>query len=791
MLQGHAPDPPDPPDLPSEPLPGPPVPSSPSSDQRRAASSSPSRSSLKRAARKVRFANQLPAAQVDQPTKPPVSPSPTSNTGPQDLEVHPAKLSQTEVAKKTPPRSLLHPHQVNQLTTPASQLLKLQGTISGASATILIDCGATGNFISKSFVSRFVRKPLPMEASLDTITLADGSSQPAGGIHRSVPIRIMEYKDALDFTSTTLSGYDVIFGMPWLLQYNPIVDWRGCTITFVDQHSRRQVLRKMATGIQPYAGPVVGAISSESPGRVTQGLNLITAKQLEQQHRRGEIALACLVYPQDILGSPSSGEMDRRGQPPDRGRSYVDAVKAAGTKSPMAVLHDAYARGHRVNSADLSAAVRLGASSSVLVDRVRGQVLAGYRDVFPPELPPGLPPSREVDHKIELVPGATPQSRPTFRLSASELAELKKQLEGLVKAGFIQPSKSPFGAPILFVKKKDGTHAHVRRLSCAEQRDHQEQLPAAACRRAVRSAAGREVLQQDRSSQLATTRFASIPKTCRRPRSAHATVTSSSSCCRSVSPMRPVPSCTSCTRRSASSSTTSCSCSSTTFSSTRRRSRSTKSTCDACSRCCARRSSTRRRASASCSRPKSSSSATIVGRDGVRMMEDKVKAVAEWPVPKKVGDVRAFLGTAGYYRKFIKDFSSIAAPLHELTKDSVKFDWTSSCKQAFVALKSALQDGPVLVLPDPISAVRRAHRRLRLRRRRRADAGSRQGLAADRLPVEEDARCRDSLSRARAGAACDHPLARARGVTTSAARSSRSSSRPITSRCSTSRLSRS
>ena len=81
-----------------------------------------------------------------------------------------------------------------------------------------------------------------------------------------------------------------------------------------------------------------------------------------------------------------------------------------------------------------------------------------YRDVFPDELPAGLPPSREIDHKIELIPGAvTTKSSNLSYQSATELAELKKQLEELIKAGFIQPSKSPFGAPILFVKKKDGT----------------------------------------------------------------------------------------------------------------------------------------------------------------------------------------------------------------------------------------------------------------------------------------------------------------------------------------------
>ena len=68
------------------------------------------------------------------------------------------------------------------------------------------------------------------------------------------------------------------------------------------------------------------------------------------------------------------------------------------------------------------------------------------------------PHARDVDHRIELVPGSSPTSRSTYRMSPTELDELKKQLQELADAaGFIQPSKSPFGAPVLFVKKKDGT----------------------------------------------------------------------------------------------------------------------------------------------------------------------------------------------------------------------------------------------------------------------------------------------------------------------------------------------
>ena len=91
--------------------------------------------------------------------------------------------------------------------------------------------------------------------------------------------------------------------------------------------------------------------------------------------------------------------------------------------------------------------------------------------------------------------------------------------------------------------------------------------------------------------------------------------------------------------------------------------------CDRCSRCCAGRSSTPRRASASSSRPKSSSSVTRRSRRRAHDGGQGQERSASGPRPPRSVDVRAFLGTAGYYRKFITDFSAIAAPLSELTKD--------------------------------------------------------------------------------------------------------------------------
>ena len=84
-------------------------------------------------------------------------------------------------------------------------------------------------------------------------------------------------------------------------------------------------------------------------------------------------------------------------------------------------------------------------------------MLNEFQDVFPNELPNGLPPKRAVDHAIETIPGSEPPSKSTYRLSYEETAELKKQLGDLLANGHVKPSVSPYGAPVLFVQKKEGT----------------------------------------------------------------------------------------------------------------------------------------------------------------------------------------------------------------------------------------------------------------------------------------------------------------------------------------------
>jgi hypothetical protein len=85
------------------------------------------------------------------------------------------------------------------------------------------------------------------------------------------------------------------------------------------------------------------------------------------------------------------------------------------------------------------------------------RVLEEFPDVMPEDLPEDLPPRRRVDHAIEVMPGVAPPAKAPYRMSHEELKEFKVQLEELLTKGYIKPSKSPYGAPVLFVHKKDGT----------------------------------------------------------------------------------------------------------------------------------------------------------------------------------------------------------------------------------------------------------------------------------------------------------------------------------------------
>ncbi|GJX16760.1 putative nucleotidyltransferase, ribonuclease H [Tanacetum coccineum] len=144
----------------------------------------------------------------------------------------------------------------------------------------------------------------------------------------------------------------------------------------------------------------------------------------------------------------------------DGGKTYMvstewDAKHGAKTLSAMQ-----FKKGFNKSEPCYLAVTRLEThegSSKVEVPKAIERVLEEFKDVMPKELPKKLPPRREVDHTIELEMGSKPPAKAPYRMPPPKLEELCKQLKELIDAGYIRPTKSPYGAPVLFQRKKDGS----------------------------------------------------------------------------------------------------------------------------------------------------------------------------------------------------------------------------------------------------------------------------------------------------------------------------------------------
>jgi hypothetical protein len=326
-------------------------------------------------------------------------------------------------------------------------------------------------------------------------------------------------------------------------------------------------------------------------------------------------------------------------------------------------------------------------------------LLQEYEDVFPNDVPSGLPPIRGIEHQIDFVPGATIPNRPAYRSNPEETKELQRQVEELLAKGHVRESMSPCAVPVLLVPKKDGTwrmcvdcrainnitvkYRHpIPRLD-----DMLDELHGSCIFTKIDLKSGYHQIRMKEGDEWKTafkTKYGlyewlvmpfgltNAPSTFMRLMN-HALraflgrfvvvyfddiLVYSKSLDEHIDHLHCVL--------------------------TVLRKEKLYANLKKCSFCL----------------DKVVFLGFVVGAKGITVDEEKVKAIKEWPTPKSITEVRSFHGLASFYRRFVKDFSTLAAPLTEIVKKSVGFKWGSEQDRAFIEIKERLCGAPLLALPD-------------------------------------------------------------------------------------------
>jgi hypothetical protein len=325
-------------------------------------------------------------------------------------------------------------------------------------------------------------------------------------------------------------------------------------------------------------------------------------------------------------------------------------------------------------------------------------VVCDYMDVFPNELP-GLPPDRDVEFVIELQPGTAPISKRSYRMPPKELAELKKQLQELLDKGYIRPSSSPWGCPALFVKKKDGSLrlcVDYRPLNAVTIKNKYP-LPRidVLFDQLARAKVFSKIDLQSGYHQIKI-RPSDIPKT------AFSTHYGLYELLVMSFGLTNAPAYFMYLMNSV-------------FMTELDKfivvfiddiliySKNEKEHAEHLHIVLQRFKEHKLYAKFSKCEFWLDSVKFLghtISSEGISVDPRKVQEVMDWQPPKSAHQIRSFLGLAGYYRRFIPDFSRTAKPMIELLKKGVKFVWSEACDKAFQKLREHLTAAPMLAQPD-------------------------------------------------------------------------------------------
>jgi hypothetical protein len=331
-------------------------------------------------------------------------------------------------------------------------------------------------------------------------------------------------------------------------------------------------------------------------------------------------------------------------------------------------------------------------------DRLRA-ILAKHQAVFPDALPKGEPPERAVEHNIDLVEGAVPRSRPPFRLGPKEQDELEKQVADLVEQGFIRPSVSPWGAPVLFVPKKDGRWRMCIDYRALNKETVKDRYPIPRIDELLdRLGRAKFFTKLDLASGYHQIGVASgdIAKTAfRTNRGSYEFIVMPFGLTNAPATFQRLIN--SVFDREINDFVLVYLDDILIFSETLE---DHWRHLDIALERLSQAKLYGRIQKCDFIKTEVEYLGFRISQDGISTDPEKVQAVVDWHTPTSVRDVRSFLGLASYYRRFIRNFSLIAKPLTDLTKNDTKWQWEEEQEKAFLQLKVAMVTAPVLKVPD-------------------------------------------------------------------------------------------
>ena len=527
--------------------------------------------------------------------------------------------------------------------------------VSGKVCSLIIDSGSCTNVASTRLVTKLGLKTTPHPRPYKLQWLKE-SVELLVDKQVLVNFSIGKYNDEILCDVVPMEAGHILLGRPWQFDRNVVHDGKANTFTFV--------------------------------------------------HKKHKISLLPLS-PKEICQDELTLKLKREKEIKEKSGKSIMHANELHIHDPTPRVESLFIREHVVRKALLSRKpiyflycndLCLSASHDVIPSSL-DCLLKDFADVFPKELPHGLPPLRGIEHHIDLIPSASLPNRPPYRSNPEQTKEIETQVQKLLENGWVQESLSPCAMPVILVPKKDGTwrmctdcrainnitikYRHpIPRLD-----DMLDELNGACVFSKIDLKSGYHQIRIREGDEWKTAfktklglyewlvmpfGLTNAPSTFMRLMN-HILrhfigkfvvvyfddiLVYSLNLNDHIEHLRSVLLVL--------------------------RDEKLYANFEKCTFC----------------KSEVIFLGFVVSAQGVKVDEEKIKAIKDWPRPKCMSEVRSFHGLASFYRRFVPNFSTLAAPLNEIVKKNVVFSWGKEQEEVFNALKDKLMNAPVLALPN-------------------------------------------------------------------------------------------